>query len=604
MLLWLVVVAGQANTLVPGIPVLDMSNMKQQDVLTITPLVQYYSGEESIGLEHVLQMPEQYWKANQAGVLNFGQTAEVYWLRFRLQGIHSGDFRWLMRLGYPHLDQLDVYYLSEHAKSKGDVIEHIATGDTVPFSKRAVDDRNFIFPLDEFSRDNVEVYIRLQSEGPLQVPLVLMTKDAFELHERNEAYWLGAYFGIMCIMFFYNLFVFIVVRERTYAFYLFYLVSVTGLQYVLQGYGFKWIWPESTTLNNFMVMVFAALTPLSAILFVMHFLDIRSIGTVWENRLIKGFVWSFGGLFLASLVLNYATWLMLSQIMSFASIGLAMYVGITYWRRGVRAAKIFTIAWSIYLFFVLIYLLELSAVIQTNMIVSHALEFGSATELVLLSLAFGYRINEEKEARIRAQEQALEAQRRLNQDLDEQVRERTHELENLNQRLHELSIRDGLTGLFNRRHFDETLEQEFQRAFREKNWLTMIMLDVDHFKQVNDRFGHPFGDRCLQAIAGELQTIIHRSPDMVARYGGEEFSMLLPGTDLSGGKVVAESVREAITHIKLDCNGGDVHLSVSLGVASLVPRSREDLALLVHRADENLYQAKQNGRNQVSSKAS
>ena len=107
-------------------------------------------------------------------------------------------------------------------------------------------------------------------------------------------------------------------------------------------------------------------------------------------------------------------------------------------------------------------------------------------ELVLLSLSFGHRINEEKEMRIRAQDQALKAQSALNRNLDQLVRRRTDELEQANARLKELSIKDGLTGIFNRRHFEELAQTEYQRSFRDKNWLSIAMLDVDHFKQFND----------------------------------------------------------------------------------------------------------------------
>src|SRR5690606_27745810 len=116
--------------------------------------------------------------------------------------------------------------------------------------------------------------------------------------------------------------------------------------------------------------------------------------------------------------------------------------------------------------------------------------------------------------------------------LDIKVRERTQELEQAYATLQQISITDGLTKTFNRRHFDEVIEKQYRRALRERVPLSVLLLDIDHFKGVNDRHGHPFGDLCLQTVARRIQDCVRRPLDFVARYGGEEFVILLPNEDL------------------------------------------------------------------------
>ena len=152
----------------------------------------------------------------------------------------------------------------------------------------------------------------------------------------------------------------------------------------------------------------------------------------------------------------------------------------------------------------------------------------------------------------RAQSALLDAQIKLNQDLDVLVTQRTQELEQANQLLRDINTHDELTGLRNRRYLNEALANEYRRAFREKTSLAVLMIDIDYFKQLNDTYGHHFGDHCL-VQAGQLLTVcIRRPPDIAVRYGGEEFVIVLPNTDLQGAVVVAEKILEqvVVTHLQ------------------------------------------------------
>ncbi|MDH0746295.1 diguanylate cyclase [Pseudomonas sp. GD03842] len=164
--------------------------------------------------------------------------------------------------------------------------------------------------------------------------------------------------------------------------------------------------------------------------------------------------------------------------------------------------------------------------------------------------------------------------------------------------LAELAATDGLTGLANRRHLDRVLRQEWARSARTGKPLSLLMIDVDHFKAFNDRHGHHGGDIALRNVAQALSANIRRPGDLAARYGGEEFIAVLPETDLKGAHALAETIRAAIA--VLPPYAGDQHaVTVSIGVASRIPDSSEKEAQLFTEADDALYRAKRRGRNRV-----
>ncbi len=166
--------------------------------------------------------------------------------------------------------------------------------------------------------------------------------------------------------------------------------------------------------------------------------------------------------------------------------------------------------------------------------------------------------------------------------------------------LEQLATRDGLTGLANRRCFDDTLNAEWQRALRNQQPLSLLMVDVDNFKQYNDAYGHLGGDECLQRIASAVASEM-RANDLVARYGGEEFAVILPNQSLKGAAIVAERIRCRVEQLRLPNLGSQQHVvTVSIGAATALASPATDPSQLVATADSALYRAKHMGRNRIS----
>lgn len=181
------------------------------------------------------------------------------------------------------------------------------------------------------------------------------------------------------------------------------------------------------------------------------------------------------------------------------------------------------------------------------------------------------------------------------------LREMKKKLEKSNRQLHAISMQDGLTGISNRRHFDETLEEELKTAGNTKSPLSLILIDIDHFKLYNDSYGHQQGDDCLISVAKAIAKECKNATDLAARYGGEEFVILLPETEEKNAFAVADRTRKAIEKLNIEHNDSSTaeHVSISLGIGTMLADENLDAKALIERSDAALYKAKEDGRNQV-----
>ena len=187
-------------------------------------------------------------------------------------------------------------------------------------------------------------------------------------------------------------------------------------------------------------------------------------------------------------------------------------------------------------------------------------------------------------------------------DMARKLAGREEELQIANQHLEELASLDGLTGLANRRGFDRQLDDEWKRAADRQEPLALMMIDIDHFKLFNDRYGHVRGDACLRAVGETLSLVTLEDAILVARYGGEEFALLLPGRDIARATALADEARRAIEDLLIThAESSRGHVTISIGVESLVPRKNQPASDLVEAADRALYAAKRSGRNAVVS---
>jgi diguanylate cyclase (GGDEF)-like protein len=208
-----------------------------------------------------------------------------------------------------------------------------------------------------------------------------------------------------------------------------------------------------------------------------------------------------------------------------------------------------------------------------------------------------FEMNLRLETKIKERTDILEE---TNEQLRREIEERTRTEEALkraNELLEQLSTKDALTGLFNRRMFQQTFQNYWKIAKREKMPISILLCDIDYFKRINDRYGHLAGDKCLQELADILKNSVKRPMDSVARYGGEEFVFVLPDTPLNGAVAIAKEIQRQI-HLRNECPETDIRFTLSIGIATIVPIN-EDKEELLRSADIALYEAKRKGRDRI-----
>jgi len=271
-----------------------------------------------------------------------------------------------------------------------------------------------------------------------------------------------------------------------------------------------------------------------------------------------------------------------------------------------RAAYFFGAAFAALMTGSLMTLLRALGVLPTNAFTVDGLQAGSTLEMLLLAFALADRYNTLRKDKLQAQSDLVLAKEKLVETLQaserlltQRVEERTQQLQVLNEKLEALTLVDDLTGVANRRQFDQTLHKEWLRMERLHQPLALLMLDVDWFKPYNDHYGHQAGDTCLRAVATAIAAL-SRTSDLVARYGGEEFVLIAPATDSASAMALARRACEAVQALALEHVRSDKGvITISVGVAALVPGTGHTVEELLRAADAALYRAKEQGRNQA-----
>jgi diguanylate cyclase (GGDEF)-like protein len=557
----------------------------------------YFEDKEGrMSLQEVLEQETlQAFTPSKKAVPSFSFTKSSLWFRLDLHNQDSQVQRWLLECLYPPLDSINVYVVD----ANNNVVIYRG-GDKLPFYKRAIKHRNVMFNIPLAIGDSVRIYIRVRTDGSLQVPLALRSPRAILAKDHEEQFALGLFYGVLVAMLLYNLLIFMSIRDISYLYYVGYIVGWVLFQMSLNGLAFEYLWPESPKWGNMATPFFVGFALFGALLFTRVFLETR-VHMPRFDRLLKVIAGVTVLVMVTALVANYGIAMKLGTAVTLVVVISIISAGLLSLKIGVRQARFFMLAWSALLLGILVYALKTFGVLPSNTATEYGMQLGSAAELILLSFALAHRMRLLKEDNERIQRDA-------NESLERRVQERTQELDeallglsSANEKLKDLSHIDGLTAINNRAYFNEQFEFEWQRAMRIRSPMGLLMIDVDHFKRFNDTYGHLGGDSCLKVVAQTIQQAIKRPADRCYRYGGEEFSALLPHTDLEGSLYIAETICRAIEALDFRIDGNRVPVTISVGVSSVIPERDIACEALIAYADQALYQAKRNGRNRVES---
>ncbi|MCM8885125.1 MAG: diguanylate cyclase [Candidatus Thiodiazotropha sp.] len=521
----------------------------------------------------------------------------VHWFR-----LSPPPGEWLLEIAYPLLDHVALF------KSNGNGgFDASYAGDTRPFSDREIPYHNPLFHLNQSGNDYF--YLRIQTEGSAQIPLMIWSPFEFTENSVKNGQLFGLYFGAMLVMVLYNLFLYFSVRDINYLYYIIYICTFLLFQGSLSGYTFQYLWPESPVWGTKATAFFVGVVVIAAIQFSRQFLQ------TWEHaplldklmRILNG-----AGILcmLLAILAPYPIAALYANSMGVLLVLVVLPTGYVVFFRGYRPARFFIIAWTTFLIGIFINALMLAGVVPLNTITVNAMPAGSFIEVVLLSLALADRINRLRQYKETAQVRYNHELQVINQTLEQRVERRTYDLNKAkeqaeavnyvlaekNRELAQMASHDMLTDLLNRRAFRDYATQMLADGVRNSYPLSIVMIDLDHFKQINDKFGHQVGDQVLIDF-GEMLKISSRTSDQVARYGGEEFILLLSHTDLDSAMQKAEKLRNLLAEHEFNYLSG-LTINASFGVCSTEQGSVE-LDKLISMADMALYEAKHQGRNQV-----
>jgi two-component system, sensor histidine kinase LadS len=358
---------------------------------------------------------------------NFGFVDHAYWVRFKIVN-KSQKNDWLLEIDYPLLDQIEFYIPTEDAKVKQRQLYEIRTaGENYPFNKRELKHQNFVFRLNIPPGKETTYYIRFESTGSIQLPLMLQSAEAFSAKDHEARILYGLYYGIVLAMLLYNLFLFFSLRDKNYLYYVLYLTNFGLLQLSLNGLAFEYIWPDYPWWSNKSMPFLIS----SLLLWISRFSCNFLVSKVYApiiNRFFSATIFIAIAGMLCSLFGDYYIALLISIGTIFAYIPAAMSAGIISWRKGYRPARFFIIAFSTYLTGALVYIMRASGIIPNTFITTYSMQIGSAIEVILLSLALADRINIMKQEKEDAQALAIENLHIADKLKDEFLANTSHEL--------------------------------------------------------------------------------------------------------------------------------------------------------------------------------
>jgi len=510
----------------------------------------------------------QEFEAIQEHIRDRGMAPSTFWYRFQVEtsGSAAKPTRLILVLPSSFFQELDLFApvketADTHTFGPEAGVKHYSEDD-------GLRSRFPAFVLPAHLNYSAPIYLRVQSRV-LTHSLWLKNQTAMDRFQRFEYLFFGLIHGVLTAMLLYNLVLAIFLRDKTYYTYCLYMACINGYVAILGA------WPVGLGVSRQLlidwVLVFFAATYFFGMVFTRIFLN-----TAGRLRGFDRLLLLFMGLAVLCLVMAlmglFSIGDLFANILGLVSPVVIMTAAAMRWRQGYQPARYYLAAWAFLYFAAIIFSTSGLGLIEYNwLIASGSLGLGAAMESILLSLALADRIRDLQEERQRLQEQE--------------------------KRLTELSITDALTGLFNKRWFTSKIASEMDHARRMDRPLSLIVLDVDDFKNFNDRYGHHQGDRVLSELGRVISRSV-RSTDIACRYGGEEFSIILPGVDMENASVTADRLRRGTQSMQiLSDHGKNVTVTVSLGVAQA--RTGEDADTLFVRADAALYQAKNKGKNQT-----
>lgn len=549
--------------------------------------------------------------------LNFGYTQDRIWLRFEVNNSSNQDIEQILNIRYPLLDTLKLYNV------ESSVPIYTLGRLFADKNNQAIDvpSSYFIMPLMIKAQSSETYYLSIESDDSIAVPIFLTSQAKLERTAFYFSVGFALYFGLVIANILFAVFMTLLVKEREHLYYSLFLISNSFLFFaVLEGFPNTLLEINSLFVNREIIAYIVSFSMAIFAVFAASYLRLEKLAPK-AYRLSRILI----GIMLLSFTLCFfLPYFYAITLSTFSSVLVGTFyasVAIKYLKRGRPGAKSFLLAWGVGVTGALIYGLKVWNLVPVNFFTSYGWHFGTLFEAAIFSLMMAYRAAQDRKEREivlrqlnkkerdlrQTQESLLKTQMTAKAELELQVQQRTRDLSNIlgqledeNKSLVELSINDALTKVRNRRYFNDIYPQMWNDAIDMQTPISVIMLDIDHFKRVNDDYGHLSGDSCLIKLANIMRETVKHPRGVVCRYGGEEFVIALSNTTQIEAYDIAENIRKNIESTIISSNGQSFFVTSSFGIASTIPNHEISSESLLEKSDVALYQSKNNGRNQVT----
>ncbi|MCP4588463.1 diguanylate cyclase [Pseudoalteromonas sp.] len=555
------------------------------------------------------------WQKNHGNTLNLGMNLSPLWLKMSIQNTSLHDLPLILSIDNPLLDEVDVFHLQA-----SHVLFSTKIGDALPLENRQIKNESLLVSLTIPKASHSIVYLRVKNNGGLRVPLSLWKPSEYLKHKSKFNLLYGLLVGFILSLAITNLVLYGFSRRSYFAYTGFLLMLLWLSLTYLYGFGYRYLQPSGT---SFQQLTIPSLFFICCALFVPLQ---RHIFGAEKSRLSLIQNWlAWGVIFITFILWFLPVYVAISLCLLSLPILLAAFIAIAikqFNHEYKQPSIAFIIAMLAFCSAIIhsafavfnpynLYINEQSLIFIFFLICSLSLSY-AVTKLFIMQrdaeVALQQTALAESKAQDNLMQERLKLQEQARQNLEANIEERTfelqvtlRELEEKNRELEQLNMEDALTKTKNRRYFDKKLLMDIRRSRREQTPLAIIMIDIDHFKAVNDTYGHLTGDQTIQAAADVIKQHLKRPLDEVARYGGEEFVVLLPNTPLTGALEIAEQIRKAAEKTDIIVAGTTIKFTLSAGVYSAIAEDINNPSLFTDYADKALYHAKQSGRNRVVS---
>ena len=524
----------------------------------------YEDTEAALNFSQVLQLPEDSFKRTDQETCSYPFTSSAHWYKFSLNNTQDKALSRLLIFEPAWLDYIQVNIVSEDGG-----VEQYEVGNTFNFSKRSIE-HHFSNRLHDFKPGISTVYIQVKTRDPFVFTVSIMDENAFLLNQQKEFIFIGVLYGVIFAMLLYNLFLFFGVREQYYAYYVLFVASFLIANASYNGYTFNLFFAQLPELQNYSQVSTIFLFSFTALLFARSFLNLKKTHYKLEKA-TKNISAVLIVVALVSAVAGYRYHAILAITLSAVISAYIFAIAIYVWKKGNRSALFFILGTFGGLMGTIITALTVMGQIPYSHLAYKALDIGMIVDAMLLSLALADRIRLAREEKSIAEAEKTIA-----------------EAETLLARKEAKT--DVLTGLMNRRGYYEITNRESNRSSRYHMNMSLVLLDIDYFKDFNDNYGHDVGDMVLKHFAKILMRL-KRAHDYAFRLGGDEFLVLLPQTSKNEAHSLAKRIQDEIASQPLKCNNHTHTITVSFGIAQY---KESDISIdqIEKRADIALYKAK------------